>query len=198
MAESNFDTMQLADWVAKIRSGDKAAHGALTRATCERMERLARKMLSRYPGLRRWVETDDVMQNAMVRLHRAIADIEVRSVRDFFGLAAEQLRRELLDLARKYQGAHRETARRDSGADLAAVAAQEDALESGRDLERWSTIHAAVERLPVEEREVFSLVFYHGWTQVSVGELLQISVRTVQRRWEAALLAIRDENKAWD
>lgn len=189
------DTIQLAGWVAKIRTGDAAAHDALLHATCDRMERLARKMLSQFPSVRRWVETGDILQTAMMRLFRAIEVIEVRSVREFFGLAAEQMRRELLDLTRKYRGSRAETAHRESGADLAAVPA-DTAPET--DLERWAAFHAAVEVLPAEEREVVSLIYYHGWTQAEVAELLQMSVRTVQRRWESALLAIRQQIKAGD
>jgi RNA polymerase sigma factor (sigma-70 family) len=44
-----------------------------------------------------------------------------------------------------------------------------------------------VARLPVEEREVVGLVFYHGYTQAEVAELLQVSGRTVKRLWQAAL-----------
>jgi RNA polymerase sigma factor (sigma-70 family) len=43
-------------------------------------------------------------------------------------------------------------------------------------------------QLPVEEREVVSLTYYHGWTQAEVATLLQVTVRTVQRRWQSACL----------
>ena len=59
-------------------------------------------------------------------------------------------------------------------------------------LDRWSSLHAAVEKLPVEEREVFGLTFYHGWTQQQIAELFGIDVRTVRRRWQAACLALAD------
>ena len=49
-------------------------------------------------------QTDDVLQNAVVRLLRALEEVRPPSVRAFFGLAATQMRRELLDLARRYQG----------------------------------------------------------------------------------------------
>jgi DNA-directed RNA polymerase specialized sigma24 family protein len=41
-----------------------------------------------------------------------------------------------------------------------------------------------------EEREVVSLLFYHGWKQAEVAELLGVTVRTVQRRWQAALVKL--------
>ena len=44
-----------------------------------------------------------------------------------------------------------------------------------------------VERLPVEEREVVGLIYYHGWTQQQVAELLGVSERTVRRHWVSAV-----------
>jgi RNA polymerase sigma factor (sigma-70 family) len=44
-------------------------------------------------------------------------------------------------------------------------------------------LHEAVEKLPVELREVFGLTLYHGWTQSQIAELLQISDRQVRRLW---------------
>jgi RNA polymerase sigma-70 factor (ECF subfamily) len=60
------------------------------------------------------------------------------------------------------------------------------------ELERWRAFHEAVERLPTEEREVVSLIFYHGCTRVQVAELLQVDERTVRRRWRAAMLTLHD------
>ena len=48
-------------------------------------------------------------------------------------------------------------------------------------------------RLPVREREVVGLVFYHGWTQGQVAELFQVDVRTVRRWWESAMVTLHRE-----
>ena len=55
------------------------------------------------------------------------------------------------------------------------------------DLDRWTALHEAAERLPVEEREVFGLTFYHGWTQQQIGELFGVDERTVRRRLRRAV-----------
>jgi len=60
-------------------------------------------MLGRFPTVRGWADTGDVLQSAVMRLLRALKEVRPGSVRDFFGLAAEQMRRELLDLARHHQ-----------------------------------------------------------------------------------------------
>jgi RNA polymerase sigma-70 factor (ECF subfamily) len=42
---------------------------------------LAPKMLRGYPSVRRWKIPDDLLQNAMLRLHRAMAEVRLQSVR---------------------------------------------------------------------------------------------------------------------
>ena len=54
-----------------------------------------------------------------------------------------------------------------------------------------AAFHEGVACLPAEEREVVSLIFYHGWTQVEVADLFQINERTVRRPWESALVKLR-------
>ena len=48
------------------------------------------------------VETGDVLQNALVRLLRAIEEVKPQTPRDFLTLATLQIRRELLDLHGPY------------------------------------------------------------------------------------------------
>src|SRR5262249_14578302 len=120
-------------------------------------------------------------------LLRSLQQIRPPSVRDFFGLAAEQMRWELLDLARHFHGPQGIAAHHESGI---LDASQTPAADSDDDLERWSAFHEGVAHLPAEEREVVGLIFYHGWSQADVAELLGVSVRTVRRRWESALVKL--------
>src|SRR5207237_232028 len=130
----------------------------LLRRAWRRLEQLACKMFRRFPSVRRWVDVDDVLQNAALRLLRALEQERPASTRGFFGLAAEQMRRELIDLARHFLGPQGEGANLISkgNAERAEDSIDEppDQRDDPRDLERWRTFHEAVERLPAEEREV--------------------------------------------
>jgi RNA polymerase sigma factor (sigma-70 family) len=95
-----------------------------------------------------------------------------------------QIRRELLDLARRCARRHQETETEDDLSGLPAPTV---------DLDSWCRFHEAVEQLPVLEREVVSLLFYHGWTWIQVAELLGVSERTVRRHRGSACLALNQQ-----
>ena len=104
MTDSAAKTTVLVQLLERMQGGDRAARDELVRAFQTRLEHLARKMLQRYPGVGRWVEVEDVLQGSLMRLLRALESVQPDSTRAFFGLAAEQMRRELLDLGRHFYG----------------------------------------------------------------------------------------------
>jgi RNA polymerase sigma-70 factor (ECF subfamily) len=170
-------TTELQHWLDLLRSGDEQGRTQLLDRACERLRLLARRMLRGYPVVRRWEETGDVLNAAMLRLFRALLDVQPESLRHFFNLAAQQIRRELIDLARQH-------AKLDGQADLKSdVPTDRDEPET---LAQWTEFHGKVEGLPDAEREVFSLIWYEELSQKEIAELLGISVRTVIRRHQNA------------
>ncbi len=137
--------------IDRLRAGDESARAALLGCAADGLARLARKMLKGYPGVARWEQGDDVAQNAIIRLDRALRAVTPPTARDFFRLAAVEVRRELIDLARHYQGprglgAHHATPA-DRGGSAAGVAmaagrAENDQRPGGR-LAAWAEFHAA-------------------------------------------------------
>lgn len=195
MSENTLTTIQLQQWVDRMQSGDLTARDELLRCVCRRLERLASKMLKDFPHVARWCDTGDVLQNALMRLLHSLQRMQISSTRDFFNLAAVHLRRELLDLARHftrgdYLAYVSPAPGHDSPDDM--MAQFPDQQEAQEELETWRLFHEAVERLPLAEREVISLTFYHGWTQPQIAELLQVDERTVRRRWRSACVKLHE------
>jgi RNA polymerase sigma-70 factor (ECF subfamily) len=193
MADTALHIIQMQRCLERMRAGDPAAREELFRITCDRLERLARRMLRQFPQVRRWAETGDVLQNALLRLLRTLENLKPDSTRAFFGLAAQEIRRELIDLARQLYGPEGLGANHDSngphdGAQLPVEPI--DTSHDTADLDRWYRFHQAVENLPTEHREVVSLIFYHGWTRAQVADLFQVNERTIRRRWQEALLRL--------
>lgn len=194
MDSPSFHTGLLHGWLDRLQAGDLQARDELLRSVGARLERLARKMLHRFPTVRGWADSGDVVQNASLRLLRALEQTRPPSVRAFFGLAAEQMRRELLDLARQASRARRAGMQPFAAAGDSQTAAFEGPPVSDDfdDLELWQRFHEAVQELPAEEREVMSLVYYHGWSQAQVAELFGVNERTVRRRWRAACVRLQE------
>lgn len=178
--------------IQKLAAGDLSARDELISLACGRMQRLAHRMLKTFPTVRRWEETDDVVQNAAMRLYRALGQMVPQDARRFAGLAAIQIRRELLDLAKKHSAAgsyaanHETNYKRGGDEFRAKVDLIADQSHSLDDLGRWSRLHEAAAELPEEERELFHLVWYLGLTQDEASKVIGRSTRTVKRRWESA------------
>jgi RNA polymerase sigma-70 factor (ECF subfamily) len=185
-------TTQLQGLLERFAAGDPNAPDALIRRACERLRQLTSQMLRGYPGVKRWAETDDVLQSALMRLLRSLKDVRPATPRDFFALATLQIRRELLDLARHYFGPEGAGANHAShGRDSAAgpIDKADSAAEPSQQAE-WCEFHRIVETLPQDERDVVGLLYYHGMTQAEAAEILGVTVRTVQRRWHSSLLQL--------
>ena len=66
-------------------------------------------MLAKFPGVRRWEQTGDVLQGALVRLHRALGEVQIESVQHFHNLIVASFdgamqRRPTMRIARRYIG----------------------------------------------------------------------------------------------
>jgi RNA polymerase sigma factor (sigma-70 family) len=198
MSDSNSRFSVLQQLLPRAVTGDQAAVDALLRHCGDRLTTLARRMLGDFPRVRRWVETADVLQNALLRLLGALRGVRPRTPRAFFALASLQIRRELLDLARHYYGpegigAHHDS-RAPAGSDNSGGHEPADVRQEPASLARWAELHELMDRLPPEEREVVGLLFYQGLSQAEAAEVLNVSLRTVQRRWHDALCRL---HRAW-
>lgn len=184
--------------LARLRAGDDSARDALIEHACDRLSHMIQHRMQDYPVVARWEHKDDVLQQAAMRLYRSLSAVKPENARAFMGLASTQIRRELIDMARKLRGPE------GLAANLATDAAQRG-VDSGKaaplyegpddatgptTLRQWTEFHQYVEQLPCEEREVFDLCFYQGMTRIDAAGLLGISERTVKRRFQSARLLL--------
>ncbi len=183
----------------RVHADDAGAFDELAMLSAERLRSLARHMLRRYPHVRRWEETDDVFQAALIRLHRSLTEVRPSSEREFIGLAVTQIRRTLIDLARHYfgvlgSGARHHTDGNGRAADEAGGPLQQASAtgEEPDSLRQWTEFHEAIESLPGDECEAFSLIWYGGLSQREAAKLLDISERTMIRRLNRARLTLHD------
>jgi RNA polymerase sigma-70 factor (ECF subfamily) len=212
-------TRQIQGLLNRLGTGDANARDELIQVACERLIVLTRRMLHGYPQVRQMEQTDDVLQNAAMRLRRALGDVSPENPRAFFALACAQIRRELLDLKRRHYGrtdrgpspnddgnvdAPKQTRPRvvplvpAEGEDGEAL--PRDATDLRHDpglttLDLWTNFHQAVQELPDKERETVQLLWYQELSQEEAAEVLGLDKSTVKRRWRSAKLLLYEALK---
>src|SRR6516165_4193838 len=94
------DSAELQGLLDRLRQGDREARRLLLERACERLRRLAERMLyGSFPELARRHELDSVVHETWLRLLQALDTTEPPTVADFFRLAAHKFRQVLLDMA---------------------------------------------------------------------------------------------------
>ena len=183
----------------RIRDGDADAIQSLLISTIERLRVLAKKISGNIPGVMRFEQTDDLLQNSLLRLWRAFEKNHPPTPLDFYRLAASLMRRELIDMSRHHFGPE------GMGANLAKVASQDDTgVLSPIDLQhddtseqnklgQWTEFHEYVDQLEEDEKLLFDLLWYQGLTLEAAAEVAGSSERTIRRRWKAARLTLYRE-----
>jgi RNA polymerase sigma factor (sigma-70 family) len=195
MSES---TVAIQRCIDRLHHGQPDVRGELLDYAFERLQWMVKKMKRGYERVGRWEQTDDVVQNASLRLYEALGQVELTDARHFFRLAALQIRRELLDMCRHYYGplgagANYQTAMHDPAADRSQRPEVFDRAELSADpqkVQEWGDFHRHVGELPETEREVVDLLWYHELSQDEAARILGVSTRHVKRLWRSARLLL--------
>jgi RNA polymerase sigma factor (sigma-70 family) len=163
---------------------------ALLDRSVRRLQLLCTNLLHRgYPRLTRPplnLQPDELLSGVVERLLKALRSVHPQNVRQFFALANQHMRWELNDLARRLDEQPRAV---EAQADLvpAAESTESELSSNGR------RILEAIDNLPDEEREVFSLVRIQGLSQSDAADVLKVSTKTVQRRLNRGLLLLAEK-----
>ena len=190
MAEGN--TTQLQRCLDLLLAGNEHARDALIQHSCERLMRLTRKMFRGYPRLRRWEQTDDVLQVALIRLHRSLAEVRPESVPQLLGLAATQIRRSLIDLTRHHLGPEGYAAHHESDQSTRRWPTRRERAAEPQSLEQWSRFHRACRGTAGQGAGTFDLLWYQGLSQTEAADAIGVDLRTVKRRWRSARIMVYD------
>lgn len=188
---------------ARIQSGlDRLAAGAdpagIRNEIIERASRRLRLMvaaaLKSRPGLARWEQDEDVLQEVLMRLDRALQDAKPTHAGQVFVLAAQHVRWAVIDLVRKHLGPEGIARRHQTGGigdglayDSRTGRSESDDLAARLDHVR---LHEAVERLAPELQEAWLLHTYLELTQEQAADVFGVSSKTIQRRVREARLAL--------
>jgi RNA polymerase sigma-70 factor (ECF subfamily) len=114
------------------------------------------------------------------RLLKALREARPATVRQFFALAAQHMRWELNDLARRLDSQPGAVAVIDGMVPAPASSGSGLTPECRQMIE-------AIEALPTDEREAFDLVRIQGMTHAEAAEMLGVAPKTVKRRLDRGL-----------
>jgi RNA polymerase sigma-70 factor (ECF subfamily) len=143
-----------------------------------------------YPRLARPplnLQPDEMLSAVVERMIKAMRQVRPENVRQFFALANQHMRWELNDLARRLDKQVTPVAIQDSMA--AALPESRGSLPSPN----TQRILDAIDALPEEEREAFSLVRIQGLTHPEAASVLGVSSKTIQRRLNRGLILLTEK-----
>lgn len=168
-------TQLLLDW----SRGDRAALERLVPLVYNELHRLAESFMRRERP-EHTLQPTALVHEAFLRLIDQ-RRVEWQNRAHFFGIAAQAMRRILVDYARRHQAAKRGSAQKVSLDEVAGVPerVEVDLVALDDALERLSTID------PRQSRMV-ELRFFGGLTIEETAEVLNISPATLKREWSFA------------
>jgi len=162
---------------------------ALLDRAVRRLHELCAALLHRsYPRLTRPplnLQADELLSAVVERLLKAMRTEHPPTVRRFFALVNQHMRWELNDLARRLD----EQPHAVEFVDGTAPSAPSSVARPSPNMRRMLD---AIESLPEEERETFSLVRIQGMTHAEAAGVLGVSTKTVQRRVNHSRLLLLD------
>lgn len=169
--------------LARLRQGDRAAEAKLVPLIYGELRRRAGNYLrGERPG--HTLQPTALVHEAYLRLSE-LKEIDWQNSAHFFAIAAQMMRRILIDHARSHGSEKR-------GGGWYPVELETVSTGSGQDFDKLLALDEALERLSrldARQARVVELKFFGGLTEDQAAIVLGVSTRTVKRDWRLA--------KAW-
>lgn len=172
-------TTLLADW----RRGDRTALDQLTPMVYEELHRLAASYM-RYERPDHTLQSTALVHEAYLRLVGGV-DVDFENRSHFFGIAAQIVRRVLVDHARAAKAAKR-------GSGVITLTLSEELNPGGSRPQELLALDDALNSLATidpRQAQIVEMRFFAGLNVAETAEVLTLSPATVKREWATA--------KAW-
>lgn len=171
---------EMTDLLRAWSNGDESALAALAPLVQQELLLLARRYLSRErPD--HTLQPGDLVNEAYLRLIES-HNVQWQSRAHFFGIAAQVMRRILVDHARR----RNELKHGGKAVQISLTAVEKVAPERSTDV---LALDEALQRLAafdLRKSHIVELRFFGGLSESETAEVLKTSLRTVQREWNLA------------
>jgi RNA polymerase sigma-70 factor, ECF subfamily len=182
------DDGQVTVLLKAMRDGDESAAGKLLPLVYHELHNLARSYMRRErPD--HTLQPTALINEAYLRLARD--DVDWQSRQHFIGVAANVMRRLLVDHARAHNAAMR-------AGGMQRVEFDEGFVLSDERSKEVLALHDALanlETLDPRQAKVVELRYFGGFSVEEIGELLEMSPRSVKRHWALARIRLLKEMK---
>jgi RNA polymerase sigma-70 factor, ECF subfamily len=171
-------------WLRKWTAGGSEADGELAQVVYRELHRLAKLHMARERN-KRTLQPTALVNEAYLRL-RNNHGVAFQNRAHFFALAAREMKRVLIDVARVRSASKR------GGPGVRHVDLDEVAIYTDENWSGFLDLHAALERLAVIDpraHQIIELRYFGGLSIQEVADVMNLSYRTITREWEFA--------KAW-
>ncbi|HSW16265.1 MAG TPA: ECF-type sigma factor [Ramlibacter sp.] len=171
--------------IRRVNDGDTGARDALFAAAYDELRKLARSRL-RDGGRNTVLDTTALVHESYLRFLKG-GQLRSDDRRAFFAYASRVMRSVIIDAVRERQAERR-------GGDLQRLTLStqvSDSLPAGED--ELLKVHEALEMLAQAEPRLAKVVemrYFGGYSEVEIGEALELTERTVRRDWDKARLLL--------
>ena len=177
------DTGTVTQLLGELRSGNREAESKLLDVVYQELHQIAERYM-RSERSDHTLQATALVNEAYMRL-LANDKPPLENRKHFFAVAAQVMRRILVDYARAYRSQKR-------GGDAPHVSLEDPLAFTSSNADEVIALDEALSRLAkMDERQsrIVEFRYYVGLSEEEIAELLSISLRTVKREWRMA--------KAW-
>jgi len=172
------------DLQERIRAGDERAFDSVFRTHYAHLVRVAESML------RESALAEEIAQEVMLELWRRRESLELEQT--FAAYLIRSTRNRALNHIR-----HQRVVAREAAAAAIEPQASRSAEEELLGVELQQAVREAIDALPEKSREVFRLSREQGLKYAEIASVLEISVKTVEKRMGQALSELRERLAPW-
>jgi RNA polymerase sigma factor (TIGR02999 family) len=176
------DTGEITRLLAEIGQGQKDAVNQLLPLVYDELHKLARGYFRRERG-EHTLQPTALVHEAYIKLVDQRGPVENRS--HFLALAATQMRRILLDYARKHHAARRGSGQKVALEDTMALFPEQD-TDQRLDMLGLDLALQKLAALDPDQSRLVELRFFGGLTVEETAQVMGISPATVKRSWSSA------------
>lgn len=170
-------------WLQQWQTGSEDALDQVTRLVYQDLRRLAQSYL-RDESQAHTLQATALVHEFYLRLS-SVKEIDWKGRGQFIAVAAQVMRRILIDHARMRRAAKRDSAREQPSAPGASPS-DPDVLDVDRALDRLAAIYP-------RHAKVVELRFFGGLDAPEIAQIMDLSLRTVERDWHFSKAWLQNE-----